>query len=76
VFAADSPATDIVVLGNFTITLVNGSVTRFDFTARFILTTGITEGETRFASVQVWTDNAPMQSALEKAKADDERDQK
>jgi len=67
VFAADSPARDLVVLGNFDIALKDGNNVRFDFTARFIVVPGEGEQQAAFRLAQVWTDPTDMIAAFKKA---------
>jgi hypothetical protein len=69
VYVAESPATDLVVLGNFRIDLKDGNYVSIDFTARFVVVTGDREQEARFQFVQVWTDPTDMKVAFEKAKS-------
>jgi hypothetical protein len=69
VFANNSPATDLVVLGNFTIGLKDDSKTTFDFTARFIVEISKPDNGPRFRFVRVWTDPTEMKAAFEKAAA-------
>jgi hypothetical protein len=66
IFAANSPATDLVILGKFLIGYKDGNSVEVDFTARFILATGEDEG--RLKHVEVWTDSTASRAALEKAK--------
>lgn len=65
VFASNSPATDVLVLGTFTIELKDGSRTRFDFTARFVASSSTSDAKLRM--VQVWTDPTAMKAAFERA---------
>jgi hypothetical protein len=65
VFASDSPATDLMVLGIFTIQLSDGSSTKMDFTARFVINE--LGPDTKLQSVQVWTDPTTMNAAFERA---------
>jgi hypothetical protein len=67
VFVFDSPTTDLVVLGTFTIELTDGSKTSFDFTARFVIGETKTESGPKLQSVQCWTDPTKMKAAFEKA---------
>jgi hypothetical protein len=69
VYAADSPATDIVVLGKFIISLKDSNIVHLDFTARIITTNSTSDEEPRFQSLQVWTDPTDMTAAMSKAKA-------
>jgi hypothetical protein len=66
---ADTPATDVVVLGSFGISLVDGNHVKFDFTARFVVERGdLAKGEARLRSVQFWTDPTAMLKATKAAK--------
>jgi len=68
IYASNSPGTDLVVLGNFKIELVDGNHVEFPFTARFIVTSnqgGEDEGKLEY--VEVWTDPTDMLVAYEKA---------
>jgi hypothetical protein len=66
IYAANSPATDLMVLGNFKIALKDGNSVEFDFTARFIISERGTGG--KFQYVEVWTDGTAMQEAVENAR--------
>jgi hypothetical protein len=66
IYVANSPATDLVVLGNFKIGLKDGNSVEFDFTARFVVSAPGTGG--KFQYVEVWTDGTVMQEAVEKAR--------
>jgi hypothetical protein len=63
IYAANSPATDLVVLGNFEIGLKDGNSVYLEFTARLV----IAEGEQKLRSVEVWTDGQATKAAFEKA---------
>ncbi|KAL9624461.1 MAG: hypothetical protein Q9160_001424 [Pyrenula sp. 1 TL-2023] len=66
--AANSPATDVVVLGKFDIGLKDGNSVDFDFTARFVVAVGAhDEEEHKLQYVQVWTDPTKMIAAFRKA---------
>jgi hypothetical protein len=69
VYAADSPATDLVVLGRFEIRLKDGNTVHLDFTARFIVAQAASEGEAKLQLVRVWTEDTGMKAAIEKATA-------
>lgn len=67
IYAANSPATDLVVLGSFTIGLKGGNSVTLDFTARFVVAAGQGGEEDKFQYVQVWTDPTEMKAAFRKA---------
>lgn len=80
VWAANSPATDLLAWGTFGMELKNGKRVVFDFTARFVVgfekakeDGGVEgegqreEGEQKFEYVRVWTDPTKMLEALKKA---------
>lgn len=77
VYAANSPATELVVLGRFEIWLKDGTGVGLDFTARFVVADtanpeqGIEEEnskrEVRFSYVQAWTDPTEMIKAFQRA---------
>ena len=66
VYAGNSPASDLVILGNFEINLKDGSAVKLDFTARFVLATE-QEDEGKVKFVEFWTDGSAMREAIEKA---------
>lgn len=62
IYASNSPATDLAVLGKFEISFKDGSSIDLDFTARFIVAE-----EGRLKSVEVFTDGGATKAAYEKA---------
>jgi hypothetical protein len=68
VYAANSPATDLAVVGRFTIGLEDGNHVDLDFTARFVVVLDDSDADTKFQSVQVWTDPTEMKAAYGRAK--------
>ena len=66
IYATNSPASDLLVLGSFRIGLKDGNHVDLDFTARFVTNAGQGEEE-RLQFVQVWTDPTDMIKAYEKA---------
>jgi hypothetical protein len=70
VYVADTPVTDLLILGNFTIGLKGGKYINLDFTARFVAKPVESEQKARLRFVQVWTDSSKMQEAISKAFTD------
>jgi hypothetical protein len=68
IYAANSPATDLLVSGSFNIALTDGNSVELDFTARFLVASEEDE-EGKLKYVEVWTDPAEMIEAFKKAQA-------
>lgn len=66
VYATNSPATDLVVLGRFEIGYKDGSVLELDFTARFVLT-DYKGDEVKVKHAEFWSDGGETKEAFEKA---------
>jgi hypothetical protein len=62
IYAANSPASDIAVLGKFELGFKDGSSFDLEFTARFVVAE-----EGRLRSVEVFTDGGATKAAYEKA---------
>jgi hypothetical protein len=62
IYATNSPATDLAILGKFVIGFKDGSSIDLDFTARFIVAE-----EGRLRSVEVFTDGGATKAAYEEA---------
>lgn len=65
IYANNSPATDLAVLGRFEIGFKTGSVLDLEFTARFVV--DVDEG--RLKSVEVFSDGGQSKKAYEEAMA-------
>jgi len=68
VWASDSPATDLSVLGVMKLNLVDGNNVEFDFNARFVVENDRDGEDRRLSFVQVWTDPTKSKAAIGKAK--------
>jgi hypothetical protein len=67
VFCANSPASDLLVIGMFKIDLKDGQSVEIDFNTRFVVDQ-VEDRVARLKFVQVWTDPTDMMAAMEKAK--------